>query len=358
MGEIEKELVNIITEVGEPGNLQEFLKAEAVLSCAAFFDCVNNIDEIEAKVAAKLTPAVTSLRGISGLRQIWRRAKKFAESGLEGDSLSPEDWEVPLPQPTKAALLSKASAAYGVVTRSWKMPCDTLLGRIYREREKSSLTVYPLPRVRSVSTHPQTKQRESVSKNVVVEHGHDRSVDTTNTVFGFWLSLVILLNAYIMVGVDGWCPKQIVQDYLDLVEQNLYHQKSKGLVHVRQVDVEHRTKWCDLLRSGEVHKLGDAIKQSITELSGRWGTPPFQLPDGLQPPPSMGSGSSGGQAPKRQRVSAPSDGKKYTLINHHSGKEICHKYNRGLCTSPNCPREHMCDVRGCGKYHVRSENHS
>ena len=276
-GKLEKQLSEMISEVGGPEGLITFLETEGVLTCADFFDCVKDPDELDAKVASKLQPPATSLRAVSSLRQVWRRAKKISESALNCDDLCPEDWEVPLPPTTKAALITKTTSAYSVVFRAWKMPCDSLLGRIFREREKTSLTVYPLPRVRSVATQPQHKQRETLSKNVVMEHGEDRTSDTTQTIFGFWLSLVILLNAYAIVGVDGWCPLQILHDYLDLVEKNLWHPRSKGLSHVREVEPEHRIKWCDLLRASEPPTLGQAIQASMTELAGRWGSPSFTL---------------------------------------------------------------------------------
>lgn len=46
------------------------------------------------------------------------------------------------------------------------MPCDSLLGRIYREREKQSLTAFPLGRVRSLATSPQAKERGVCSSKI------------------------------------------------------------------------------------------------------------------------------------------------------------------------------------------------
>ena len=42
----------------------------------------------------------------------------------------------------------------------------------------------------------------------------------------FLAALSVLLNAYVLVGVDGWCPKQVADDYLDLVEEKLWHPRS------------------------------------------------------------------------------------------------------------------------------------
>ena len=136
MTDLDKSLSDIIAEIGETPGFVTFLKAQGITTCADYYDCVKNADEIETKVAAKLTPPTEKLADISKLRQIWRRRKVVAEAALGSDNLCPEDWEVPLPQPTKPSLLAKAQATYNVMDRAWKMPCDSLLGRIFREREE------------------------------------------------------------------------------------------------------------------------------------------------------------------------------------------------------------------------------
>ena len=65
-------------------------------------------------------------------------------------------------------MTAKSLAAYGVVVRARKMPCDSLLGRIYREREKQSLTAFPLSRVRSLASSPQTKERPGLSRRLAL----------------------------------------------------------------------------------------------------------------------------------------------------------------------------------------------
>ena len=130
-----------------------------------FFDCVKDVDELGAKVAARLQPPATALRDLSAIRTVWRRAKVEAEKVLSGTVDAPEDWEIPLNPTTKHALTAKSSAAYGVVFRARKMPCDPLLGRIHHEREKQSLTAFPLSRARIawLYTSPQTKERHDIS---------------------------------------------------------------------------------------------------------------------------------------------------------------------------------------------------
>ena len=160
---IERALAEILNDCGAPAALTQFLDREGLTTCALFFDCVKDVDELEAKVAARLLPPATSLRDLSAIRSVWRRAKVEAEKVLTGTVDAPEDWEIPLNPTTKHALTAKCLAAYGVVFRARKMPCDSLLGRIYREREKQSLTAFPLGRVRSLATSPQTKERRDLS---------------------------------------------------------------------------------------------------------------------------------------------------------------------------------------------------
>ena len=197
----------------------------------------------------------------------------------------------------------------------------------------------------------------------MVEHGDDRNVDTTQTKFGFWLSFTVLMHSYILVGIDGWCPMQIVHDYMDLVEQNLWHPDSKGLQHVRQVELDHRTKWCDLMRSAQNINLGEAIKQTMVELRGSWQTSTFRLKDAMeQSTSSRGPPGLSGPPAKRQRTmqhSMQQQGtKQLQLIDYKNGKEICHLWNRGKCGREcSYQRLHECDVKGCGKAHRRIDNH-
>ena len=53
---ISKELLNVLSDTGTPPSLEQFLEKEGLLSCALFFECVSNVDDAEAKIAAKLRP--------------------------------------------------------------------------------------------------------------------------------------------------------------------------------------------------------------------------------------------------------------------------------------------------------------
>ena len=165
---LERALSEILKDCNAPASLQAFLESEGLTTCALFFDCVQQIDDLEKSVAARLAPPATSLRDLSAIRTVWRRARVEAERALTGSVDSPEDWEIPLNPTTKNALTAKYAAAYGTVFRARKMPCDALLGRIYREREKQSLTAFPLGRVRSLATSPQAKERPGLSSFLVV----------------------------------------------------------------------------------------------------------------------------------------------------------------------------------------------
>ena len=49
------------------------------------------MDDLEAKVAVQLKPPATSLRDVSVIRTVWRRAKAEAERALSGTLEAPED---------------------------------------------------------------------------------------------------------------------------------------------------------------------------------------------------------------------------------------------------------------------------
>ena len=114
-----------------------------------------------------------------------------------------------------------------------------------------------------------------------------KGVDLSSTIYGYWLCLSVLLHAYILVGVDGWCSKQVADDYLDLVEEKLWHPRSPGLAAVAEVESQHRLRWVELTRGPEGMCLGEAIKASMSELAGAW---QYGLSPGLlhrRPPKSL-----------------------------------------------------------------------
>ena len=104
---LERVLAEILTDSAAPPALKTFLEAEGLTTCALFFDCVKDIDDLEAKVAARLQPPATSLRDSSVIRTVWRRARVEAEKALTGSVDAPEDWEIPLNPTTKNALTAK-----------------------------------------------------------------------------------------------------------------------------------------------------------------------------------------------------------------------------------------------------------
>ena len=50
-------LENIITEVQAAPSVRDFLISQNVFTCAHLLDAVNDVSEVEAKIAAKLEPA-------------------------------------------------------------------------------------------------------------------------------------------------------------------------------------------------------------------------------------------------------------------------------------------------------------
>ena len=65
---LERALTEILNDCGAPAALNTFLETEGLTTCALFFDCVKDVDELEAKVAARLLPPATSLRDFSAIR--------------------------------------------------------------------------------------------------------------------------------------------------------------------------------------------------------------------------------------------------------------------------------------------------
>ena len=184
---------------------------------------------------------------------------------------------------------------------------------------------------------------QSLGSGIFLEHGVAKGNDVSTTQHGFWLSLSVLLNAYVLVGVDGWCSRQIADDYLDLVEEKLWHPRSPGLAAVADIELRHRLRWVELTRGPEGLKLGEAIKTSMSELAGAWQFGPES--------PMSAHGQ------KRKQTDKDRDG--YVIQESKGGTAICHSWNSGKCKDGDkCPanRLHICDIKGCGKKHRRVEH--
>ena len=81
--QLERDLSAIIEEVRAPDRVQAFLIEQELDTCQLLMDAVQNIDEVESKIGAKLNPPATSMREIASLRNLWRRAKVDGEKALK-----------------------------------------------------------------------------------------------------------------------------------------------------------------------------------------------------------------------------------------------------------------------------------
>ena len=106
---LDRALTDILRECQAPVQLTAFLVKEELDTPALLYDAVKSVDDVEAKICAQLDPPATSLRAISTVRAAWRRAEVDTKKSLTGEGLVPEDWELPLPQPTKDGITSKHS---------------------------------------------------------------------------------------------------------------------------------------------------------------------------------------------------------------------------------------------------------
>ena len=77
---LSESLESIIAEVGVPERLKAFLLAQGVTTCAHLLDTVNDVGEVEAKIASKLEPPVTLLGEVAKIKNMYRLAK---ERGLQ-----------------------------------------------------------------------------------------------------------------------------------------------------------------------------------------------------------------------------------------------------------------------------------
>ena len=147
---------------------------------------------------------------------------------------------------------------------------------------------------------------------------------------------------------------QVALDYLNAVEERIWHAQTPGLKVIKAIELQHRTRWVQLVRGEEAFSLGDAIKRSIVELVGCWQFGTFSAGSGLN---ANGPALDGQRKRQKSGGSPNANTPNASIIDKVGGEEICRNYNLGKCRSNTCSYLHVCNFRKCGKKHPRCEHH-
>jgi hypothetical protein len=348
-----------------------------------------------------LTPAKDSRPALASLRQSWREAEALVARGVKrgAEGLPDEASDDPLPQAVQDALEQAFSKKY-----SWQLeprwsPCDSLLGRIKREFERQSVTLFAVARVRSLTTTSKSgeaKRTRLSDKIYLAEEDDAVTLDNPlgeDTLRHRLYQLQIMANAWSIVGCREitvaagsptiYCHWQdackYVQEMRDRTEHLCgsfdessivsYFTRCEETIRAAAIELHRKDKKADLPWGPTVieamrtknyiwSETKDLLRRRSSSSSGG------QAQRGMAPPPGeLGLRS----VPKASSAPPPTaKAKPGTAKTLPDGKIICKKFNDARGCTSTCPsgHSHVCDIlisttngaRACGARHSRRKH--
>ena len=342
---------------------------------------------------------------LSRARAAWVAGQAALESlaARPGGADSRADVEDPLPDPTSRELAANWEARYHVQPDMRVDPADLLVARFYREFRRSSPTVVPVEKARSIfaANRPAAERKLDLGQNLRLELEREPEQSVVKVV-GYYFGLRIIANAvakagnYLVRSATGegevtFAPLDVNVNYADECLRRASAWSVDGRVAtawLREKDLLTRGTAVMLMRQGLTQ--GQALRKAQDECRVEWNTAPRSR--AAEPEPRARSrtprrsrrrrsrAASRLSEPRPTRPAAPagpsgggtrSEGKgggkqrRVTASTAKGGKQICKPFNddRG-CTKQerDCPHKaaHVCDFilpdgTVCGGRHSRRD---
>ena len=325
------------------------------LGCASFEDFVGLVkvaeyeDQVQVKILAKIPELKDNDLQLSRLRNVWKAAKQVVDKSLDKkQSNIAEDLDEPLDIGTQETLIASWTVTYAMTLPMYLTPCDSRLGRLYRECQRLGATVVPMRKVRSLfhQTMPGRTQEVQLGNSISLRMARDDPKDATS-VYEYYMGLRIMAYAYSIVGQFKtqsklrpaekvtFAPLSVNQTYADSCLKRTHEHPDgvQSLSWLLHKDELTRSKMVEHMRQG--WPQGEALEQAVTETEIAW----------------MIAHHKSERRPSRdRREGTPAKQGKTTLTpnSNKSFDNICKRYNdnRG-CESKesNCPFKqiHVCN---------------
>ena len=231
------------------------------------------------------------------------------------------------------------------------MPHDTVLGKLYQEKERGTLNVYPLKKVRPFGSQTKTQTQE-IAKGLTFTTAPVEAEDNLRA-HQFIRNLELLMNAYCLIGL---CSYSECLKYVTFFEDQVYPAKQQDRVPLQQAiaaDEQVRTEWGQLVRTqgktlSQAMEVTESMRLSLLQPQYGSGSNNPQDKGGLKRPWPQQDGSQP-KGPRTQdfRPYGKQQSKRPWAFKSASGKQFCFNWNSGSCADDHCGREHSCAVPGC-----------
>jgi len=250
-------------------------------------------------------------------------------------------------------------------------PCDQIISRCFRERDRRLLTVYDIWKVRSLKHQVSTSRKRKQVGDGLFTFEEDAHNGASHTVSTYLANLHTYLLALAITGTikrtdappeETWGsdPLKFVDSPWDILESYYFRAvdsiasipEASRMAWLEKQDLAERTVWVSTFRDGE-DTIGEVIKQTMERRGAHWDPP--AVPQGAyqqqrrdhQPPQRVQTGKGGKSDQPRSPGgrSGPSARPGSVASALHNGQKLCSDFQKGSCgvKGPQCPNGiHKC----------------
>ena len=380
----------MLTSNEVPKEVQDQLAIQGFFTVKAFANSVDAATEVVGFVDTCTLADGDKRSALALLKQAWKEAEATVARGIKrlSEGLSETILEEALPDTTRLLIQEAFTRRYSFNLEFKIRPSDALLGRIRREFEKGTPSMYPLVKVKSYfqQSRLQEPKRHRIAENVSWVVDNDAEEATPTVKFRhLMLQMEILVNGWGMAGcfipkLDSagsaatpnakmmceW-PQAIkyARELRDHIEPILDRcTESSVCTYFIAVEEDFRQRALDHMRISPEAMFGEALLWSVDKYNSVY----YAHTSMLFTRSSSASSSAGPSAPQMasliagaEKISATKErGKVVTANQTEKGIILCKRYNdRRGCPSP-CAggKGHACDImlangRVCQQLHSR-----
>jgi hypothetical protein len=372
------DLSSILNSNGVPTEVIAYLQTVGCLSLKNFANWVDEAKELQSEVLEKVASHKTDRAALAALKQSWREVESIVARGVKrsAEGLPDVAQDEPLPHGIQDSIMDTFVKTYKFDLEPKRRPCDSLLGRVKREFDTSSPTMFPLHRVRSLAmtTRSTDHKKHRVGEleitdladtEIFVEDGSERLRYMLHQLE--LLSVTWAMAGVTSVKVNGvdvpLCTWQAADRYYRHIREKvepLTDRFTEDSVknYLSKIETQLRGFAIELVRCRELPRTwGDALSLVLREHSYLWADNRDCLVRGSGPKPADRSPKPADRNPKPAdrspkpadrplKPGSPAKGKMATASSTSNGTKLCKSFNDNRGCKPRCPHGlvHACDV--------------
>ena len=223
---------------------------------------------------------------LARLRAAWRQARAAmlrAEVKLQ-QGQSVDDLDDPLDSSTQESLMETWKKRYNLELSVHMSPSDSLLGRVWREIQRGTLTVIAIDKVKSLFAVNKPKNDRFIDLGAAkLQLRHDDDSRVAQSVAEYYQRLRVLMNAYSVAGAFSveskitagakvlMAPLAVLLNYCDATLRHATDFQA-GVDWVKYRDEQCRARVVELSR--QQWPIGEAFEKAYQEQELMWLQPP------------------------------------------------------------------------------------